>query len=88
MVSTILFFVIFQGISLLRRFSLANWDSVIANVIIALVETIFGLLFLINGVKYFIKNEKIKKIVNIAIIVFVFMFFVLYIISLINGGHI
>ena len=88
MVSTILFFVIFQGISLLRRFSLANWDSGIANVIIALVETIFGLLFLINGVKYFIKNEKIKKIVNIAIIVFVFMFFVLYIISLINGGHI
>lgn len=88
MVSTILFFVIFQGISLLRRFSLANWDSVIANVVIALLETIFGLLFLTNGVKYFIKNEKIKKIVNIAIIVFAFMFFVLYIISLINGGHI
>lgn len=85
---TILFFVIFQGISLLRRFFLVNWDSIIANVIIALVETIFGLLFLTNGVKYFIKNEKIKKIVNIAIIVFAFMFFVLYIISLISGGHI
>lgn len=85
MVLTILFFVIFQVISLLRRYFLVNCDSDIVNVIIALAETIFGILFLINGVNYFVKNKKAKRIANLMILVFAIMFFILYVILLING---
>lgn len=85
MVLTILYFVIFQVISLLRRYFLINCDSDIVNVIIALVETIFGILFLINGVNYFVKNKKAKRIANLTILVFAIMFFILYVILLING---
>ena len=75
-----LHFIIFQLLSILRRFFFHKDELVIVNILIALAETVFGILFLTSGVKYFLKsNKKAKNIISAAIIVVASIFFLCYV---------